>query len=73
MSSGRDIESTTTIAGEPGAGSLEIDVASGLGSVRVVRVPPRPATATRPATTTTTTPSATTPTSTLATTTIETR
>ena len=78
---GRDIESTTTLAGEPGAGSLDIEVASGFGSVRVVRVPPRPGTATRPATTTTIPvvpstapagPSSSAPT-TLANTTIETR
>jgi hypothetical protein len=74
---GRDIESTTIMAGEPGAGSLEIEVASGLGPVRVVRTPSPSDTATRPAVTTTipTVPTtlAPSPTTTLANATIETR
>lgn len=65
---GRDIETTTTMAGEPGAGSLDLELASGLGSIRVVRSPSRSNTTTQlPITTTTTT------TTTLANTTIETR
>ena len=29
------------MAGEPGAGSIEIEAASGLGSIRIVRTPSR--------------------------------
>ena len=80
---GRDIDRTTTMAGEPGAGSIEIEAASGLGSVRVVRVLSRPDTVTRPPSTTVTpstvsrnppsSAASSTPASTLANTTIETR
>jgi phage shock protein PspC (stress-responsive transcriptional regulator) len=66
---GRDIENTTIMAGEPGGGSLDIEVASGLGPVRVVRAPWPANTVVRPPITTTTTPTTTS----LANTTIETR
>ena len=37
---GRDLDRTTILPGDPGAGSIEIDAASGLGSIRVVRLGP---------------------------------
>jgi phage shock protein PspC (stress-responsive transcriptional regulator) len=51
--SGRDVERTTTLPGEPDAGTIEIDAANGLGSIFVTRMPLRPDTEPRPAVTTT--------------------